>query len=88
LGTNPYFWGVFMPKHTTQFKFSVVQQYLTGEAGIKTIANQHGIEQAMFRRWVRSFLLHGESGLVSTYSHYDAIFKLSALQHMWGNHLS
>ncbi|QBC43520.1 transposase [Iodobacter fluviatilis] len=62
-----------MPKHTTQFKFSVVQQYLTGEARIKTIANQHGIEQAMFRRWVRSFLLHGESGLVSTYSHYDAV---------------
>jgi transposase len=53
-----------MFKYSTQFKLSVVQQYLTGEAGIKTITNQHGIEQAMFRRWVRSFRQHGESGLV------------------------
>ncbi|AZN37612.1 IS3 family transposase [Iodobacter ciconiae] len=77
-----------MSKYTTQFKLSVVQQYLTGEAGIKTITNQYGIEQAMFRRWVRSFRQHGESGLAPKYSHYDAVFKLSVLQHMWDNHLS
>ena len=77
-----------MSKYSTQFKLSVVQQYLTGEAGIKTITNQHGIEQAMFRRWVRSFRQHGESGLAPKYSHYNAAFKLSVLQYMWDNHHS
>ncbi|MEN9657576.1 MAG: hypothetical protein RL571_1041 [Pseudomonadota bacterium] len=37
----------------------------------------------MFRRWVRSFRQHGESGLAPKYSHYNAVFKLSVLQHMW-----
>ncbi|QBC44783.1 helix-turn-helix domain-containing protein [Iodobacter fluviatilis] len=52
------------------------------------IANQHGIEYAIFRNWVRSFLLHGGSCLTPKYSHYDAVFKLSVLQHMWDNHIS
>ena len=77
-----------MSKYTTQFKLSVVQQYLVGEAGIKTIASKNSIDQAMFRRWVALFRQHGESGLTPKYSHYDAAFKLSVLQHMWDNHLS
>lgn len=77
-----------MSRYTTQFKIFVVQQYLAGEASIQSIAIQHGIERAMFRCWVRSFQHHGESGLAPKYSHYDAAFKLSVLQHMWDNHLS
>jgi transposase len=77
-----------MSRYTTQFKLSVVQQYLAGEESIQTIASQHGIKQAKFRCWVRSFQHHGESGLTPKYSHYDATFKLSVLRHMWDNHLS
>ena len=77
-----------MSRYITQFKLLVVQQYLAGEASIQTIANQHGIERTIFRRWVRSFQYHGESGLTPKYNHYDAEFKLSVLRHMWDNHLS
>lgn len=77
-----------MSRYTTQFKLSVVQQYLAGQAGLKTIAKQHGIGSSLFRRWVMSFCQHGESGLAPKHNHYDAVFKLSVLRHMWENHLS
>ena len=77
-----------MSKYTTQFKLSVVQQYLAGQAGIKTIAQQHGILPSIFSQWIALFHQHGESGLAPKYSHYDAVFKLSVLQHMWQNHRS
>jgi transposase len=77
-----------MSKYTTQFKLSVVQHYLAGEAGIKTTASKNDIEQAILRRWVMLFRQHGESGLAPKYSHYDAAFKLSVLKHMLDNHLS
>lgn len=77
-----------MSKYTTQFKLSVVQQYLAGQAGLKSIAKQHGIGVSIFKRWVRLFRQHGESGLAPKRRRYDAVFKLSVLQHMWENQLS
>jgi transposase len=77
-----------MTKYDEQFKLSVVQQYLDGAGGYKAIAKQHGLDHAMFRRWVLRFRAHGIDGLKKKFTHYSAEFKLLVLRHMWDNELS
>jgi transposase len=77
-----------MSKYSEQFKLSVVEQYLTGALGFQSIGAQHGVPQSMVRKWVGLYRLHGTDGLRKKFTHYTAEFKLSVLQHMWGNELS
>jgi transposase len=77
-----------MSKYTEQFKLAVVEQYLAGANGFQSVAKQHGVPHSMVRKWVGLFRLHGADGLRKKFSHYDAHFKLSVLQHMWANELS
>lgn len=77
-----------MSKYDEQFKLKVVKQYLAGQAGFKRVAQQHGLNHAMVRRWVSVYRLHGKKALRKKSTHYSAQFKLSVLQHMWRNKLS
>ncbi|UGQ44989.1 IS3 family transposase [Massilia endophytica] len=77
-----------MTKYDEKFKLAVVQQYLRGGAGYRTIAQEHRVAYGMVRRWVESFRAHGVGGLKKKFSHYSAEFKLSVLRHMWENELS
>ncbi len=77
-----------MTKYSEQFKLEVVQQYVTGLAGYKSVANSHGLDFSMVKRWVSLYRLHGAAGLTKKSSHYDAQFRLSVLQHMWDKELS
>ena len=76
-----------MAKYDEHFKLSLVQQYLSGAAGYKSVAKEHGVDHEMLRRWVMSFRAHGVDGLKKKFSHYSAEFKLSVLRHMWDNAL-
>lgn len=75
-------------KHSEQFKFKVVKQYLVGTKGYTLIAAEHGIAAPMVRRWVSAYRLHGRKGLCRKVERYTAPFKLSVLQHMWENGLT
>lgn len=77
-----------MKKYTEQFKLSVVNQYLTGEAGYTTVAQLREIPRSLVRRWVTFFKAHGIEGIRKKCSIYDAEFKLTVLEHMWENSLS
>lgn len=77
-----------MTKYDERFKLSVVQQYLDGEGGYKTLAHRHGLVQSLVRRWVQRFQLRGAGAFKKKFSHYSAEFKLSVLRHMWENELS
>lgn len=77
-----------MAKYDEHFKLTLVQQYLNGAAGVKSIAKQHGVDHEVLRRWVLAFRAHGLDGLKKKFSHYSAEFKLSVLQHMWDNALA
>jgi transposase len=77
-----------MTKYDERFKLSVVRQYLKSTDGYKSVAKQHGLDDAMVRRWVLAFRAHGKDGLKKKFTHYSAEFKLSVLQHMWDNELS
>jgi transposase len=77
-----------MTKHTEQFKLEVVQQYALGTLGYKSLAKLHGLNFARVRLWVSLYQHHGAAGLAKKFSHYDAEFRLSVLQHMWDKDLS
>lgn len=77
-----------MTKYDEHFKLSVVQQYLAGPVGCKSVAKQHGLSHGLLRRWVDWFKAHGIEGLQKKFSHYSAEFKLTVLKHMWDNELS
>ena len=77
-----------MAKYDEQFKLSVVQHYLDNQDGYRALAKRHGLDQAMVRRWVKWYQVHGADAFKKKFSHYSAEFKLSVLQHMWDNALS
>jgi transposase len=77
-----------MTKYDERFKLAVVQQYLLGTDGYKLVAKVHGLHHSLVRKWVTLHRQHGEEGLTKKFSHYDAQFRLSVLQHMWDDELS
>ncbi|WP_145882045.1 helix-turn-helix domain-containing protein [Pseudoduganella flava] len=77
-----------MTKYDEYFKLRIVQQYLAGASGYKTLSKQHGLDASMIRRWVKWFEAHGVDGLKKKFTQYPAEVKLSVLQHMWDNELS
>lgn len=77
-----------MSKDNEQFKLGVVQQYLSGTAGYKLVANRHGLPYSTVRKWVMLHGLHGAAGLAKKFTHYSTEFRLSVLQHMWDGELS
>lgn len=78
-----------MGKYTVEFKLAVVQQYLEGSMGYRTLAEQFGIaNHSLIERWVGFYRYHGKDGLTKKLTVYNAEFKLSVLQHMWDNSLS
>jgi transposase len=77
-----------MKKHTEQFKLAIVEQYLMGLAGYKTLSLEHDVARSLIRRWVAFYRHHGVEGLKRKTARYSADFKLSVLQHMWKAKLS
>ncbi len=77
-----------MSKYNEQFKLKVVEQYLSGTAGYKLVAELFGLPYSTVRKWVGFYRLHGPAGLAKKFAHYNAEFRLSVLQHMWDRELS
>lgn len=75
-------------KYTEQFKIQVVNDYLAGTVGFKSVAHQYGLAAPIVRRWVAWYRLHGVDGLSKKSRRYSAEFKVSVLQRMWDNSLS
>lgn len=77
-----------MAKYDEGFKLAVVQEYLAGDLGLRSLANKRGTTESMIRSWVSSYAEHGVDGLRKKFSHYSAEFKLSVLKKMWQDELS
>ena len=77
-----------MAKYDERFKYRLVNVYLSGSAGMVTVAKAHGIDKSMLRRWVAAYRAHGIAGLSKKHTIYSAEFKMSVLQHMWHHELS
>ncbi|MFY3540296.1 helix-turn-helix domain-containing protein, partial [Achromobacter xylosoxidans] len=68
-----------MAKYEEQFKIKVVQAYLQGTDGFKSVGRRHDVPYSMVRRWVESFRAHGVDGLRRQSGSYSAAFKQSVL---------
>lgn len=77
-----------MSKHSARFRRRVVDSYLWGDESYASAGSNHGIDAGTVRKWVALFQAHGDAGLSGKYDHYDAAFKLSVLERMWGEGLS
>jgi transposase len=77
-----------MVKYEEGFKRAVVQEYLAGPQGFKSIAAKHGINDATLRSWVAGYRQHGDAGLRKKRGYYSAQFKLSVLHRIWQESLS
>ena len=61
---------------------------MSGDESYASAASKRGVDAATVRKWVAAYQAHGDGGLSSKYSHYDAAFKLSVLERMWKEGLS
>jgi len=68
------FRGFFILKCNEQFKLAVVQQYLSGAAGYKTIAQSHNLLHLTVRNWVDLYREQGMDGFAKKFSYYSAEF--------------
>ncbi len=77
-----------MAKHTEEFKYRVVQEYLNVPMGYVALGKKYGLQHSTVKRWVGWYQTHGLAGLTKKFTHYSAEFKLSVLRHVWDNSLS
>jgi len=73
-----------MTKYNEEFKLMVVQEYLTGSHGYRSIAKKYGIGDSPLRRWVRAYQEFGRSGLSvkKKKQYYSVQFKIDVLNFM------
>ncbi|MEX3935789.1 IS3 family transposase [Paraburkholderia phymatum] len=78
-----------MAKYTLQTKLSAVEDYCSGQSGLKVVANRHGVDVSSLRQWVASYRARGADGLhEKARSSYSVEFKLAVLQRMQDDELS
>ncbi|MEC1177374.1 transposase [Metasolibacillus meyeri] len=74
-----------MGKYSEEFKWKVVQDYLTGTLGFTLITRKYGIsDKSIVRRWVRVYKEFGRNGLTvkKKKQFYSVQFKLDVLHFM------
>lgn len=74
-----------MGKYRDQAKLSAVRDYCSGEAGLKTVAQRHGVNVSSLRQWIAGYRTHGEEGVRTKKrapTNFSAEFKLSVLKRM------
>ncbi|MCU7371497.1 IS3 family transposase [Paucibacter sp. O1-1] len=77
-----------MTKYNESLKLEVVQEYLSGGMGSKSLAKKYGIGRTRIVRWVAGYRQHGIEGLRAKCSQYSAEFKLSVLREIERQELS
>ncbi|MCG1048398.1 transposase, partial [Mycetohabitans sp. B6] len=69
-----------MSRYTEQQKLRVVEDYLSGQSGLKTAAKRHDVDISAVRSWVAAYREHGCVGLMKKQRvDYSAEFELAAL---------
>jgi transposase len=78
-----------MGKYGLQTKLSAVEEYCSGQAGLRVVADRHGVDFSSLRQWVASYRVHGLDGLrPKGRSGYSVEFKLAVLQRLQDDNLS
>ena len=49
---------------TTEFKLSIIDEYLSGNSSIAQLSSQYDLDARMVRRWVNKFQTQGKEGVI------------------------
>jgi len=77
-----------MTKYNEKLRLEVVQEYLSGSLGQKSLAKKYGIGRACIARWIAGYRQHGILGLRAKRSEYSVEFKLTVLREIERQELS
>lgn len=78
-----------MGKYTESLKLAAVQDYCSGNAGLRDVAHRHDVDFSSLRQWVAAYQVHGAAALKEKkVQHYSAEFRLSVLKRMRAEQLS
>lgn len=72
-----------MAKYTLELKRKIIQDYLNGKGGYKTLANKFGVKnKKQVRDWINNYQLFGIEGLMRKRENdvYTSQFKLDAIE--------
>lgn len=72
-----------MAKYSYEFKIQIVQEYLQGKAGTKTLAREHGMsDDRPLRAWIRKYQTLGAESLMRSRKNtqYSFEFKMHVVQ--------
>lgn len=76
----------FMPSgkkmYSTELKLEIVQRYLTGDIGLKPLAEEYHVTRGDIQKWRDVYLEHGSGGLCTTHGTYTGDFKVSVVEYM------
>ena len=73
-----------MAKYDVNFKLAVVNDYLAGVGGYRTLGEKYTIDRSMVRKWVNAYNLLGRAGLErkNTKTIYSGQFKMDVVNWM------
>lgn len=78
-----------MLKYTLQMKVAAVEDYGTGESGLRAVAQRHKVDVSSLRQWIAGYRTHGIDGLKEkSREFYSAQFKIQVLQRVQREQLS
>lgn len=54
-----------MEKYSFDFKYKIVNEYLKGQAGYRTLSAKYGVDRKLIRIWINNFKQFGTYGLMN-----------------------
>ncbi|WP_408602456.1 transposase [Paraburkholderia guartelaensis] len=76
--SSGFFWG----KYTEQEKLAAVDDYCTGQLGLKVVAQRHRVNVTSLRKWAALYRVHGAAGVLEKgRSPYSVEFSFGVAAH-------
>ena len=75
--------GIFMTKHSFEFKKKIVLEYLNGKGGIPYLSKKYGLtSKSQLHKWVKNYKAFGNDGLLRSRENevYSFEMKLSIVE--------
>ncbi|MBR1701719.1 MAG: helix-turn-helix domain-containing protein [Lachnospiraceae bacterium] len=67
--------------YSTELKQEIVLKYLTGNIGLKALAEEYHVHKTCIQKWLTLYQEHGEAGLCTRHGTYSGDFKVSVVEH-------
>ena len=69
-------------KYSLELRLKIVEEYLTGNLGIKLLAQKYYVNHGDIQKWADAYREHGLDGLCKKYERYSGQFKVDVIEYM------